>query len=147
VTTRSRVIAAAGLLIIVVAFLAGFWPERQRRVALDAENASLRARVESLDDHARLARLHGQLLNLTDAIAEMNYGQAQTLSSRLFDNVRNEASRTRNRDYRAMLETMLAIRDEITAALAKGDPAALEPLRRTERQLRQTLAASPAVEI
>jgi hydroxypyruvate isomerase len=145
VTTRSRFIAAGSLVVVVAAFLAGLWPERQRRTALDADNASLRARVETLDDYARLAQLHAHVLNLIDAVAEMNYGQAQTFSSTLFDNVRTEASRTRSQEYRTTLEAILSTRDNITGALARGDAATLEPLRRIERQLRQALANPPAV--
>ena len=73
-TTKSRLIAAVSLTFVTAAFFAGFGPERQRRTALDADNAVLRARIETLDAHERLARLHGQLLNLIDAVVAMNYG-------------------------------------------------------------------------
>jgi hypothetical protein len=139
-STKSRFVAAVGLIIVVGAFLAGFWPERQRRTALDRENESLRAQVEALDDHERLARLHGRLLDLIDAVSSMNYGEAQTGSSSLFNSVRLEASHTHNAEYREVLEQLLATRDDVTAALAKGDAASLEPLRRSERELRRVLA-------
>jgi len=135
-TTKSRFIAAVGLILVIAAFLAGFWPERQMRTALDAENAALRA----LDGHERVARLHGQVLDLIDAVGAMNYGEAQTVSSSLFNNVRTEMVRVQNAEYRAALEGLLAARDEVTASLARGDAAVLEPLRRSEQQMRQVLA-------
>lgn len=139
-STKNRFIVTAGLILAVVAFLAGYWPEYQRRTASDTANAQLRAQVEALAAQERLARVHGQLLDLIDAVAAMNYGEAQTHSSALFDTARQEASRTQNGDARAALEGLLAARDEVTALLAKADPAVLEPLRRSERQLRQVFA-------
>lgn len=143
-STKNRIVALVGLLLVVMSFLAGFWPERQRRTALDVENSGLRARVEALEDHQRLTRVHGQMLNLIDAIASMNYGEAQSTASSLFDNVRAEVGRTQNGEYRAVLEQVLATRDEVTALLAKGDATAVDPLRRSERQLRQVLAKPTA---
>jgi hypothetical protein len=135
------------LVVVAAAFLAGFWPERQRRTELEAENAFLQAQVANLEDRVRLGQLHGELLNVIDAVADMNYGQAQMLSSALFNNIRAEASRTQNPEFRAALDAILALRDQITGALAKGDASALEPLRQSERQLREALGAPSSVAV
>lgn len=141
-TTKSRLIGGVILVLIATAFVAGYWPQRQRWVAAEADNAFLRSQVASLEDRVRLARLHGELLNLIDAVTAMNYGQAQTLSSAFFDNVRDEAGRTQNADFRAALQNGLGSRDEVTGALAKGDPSILEALRRLEQRLREVLGYS-----
>jgi hypothetical protein len=143
--TKTRLLGGVVLVAVVAAFLAGFWPERQRRTALETENAALQSRVSILDERVRVAQLHGALLNLIDAVAEMNYGQAQTQSSTLFDDIRAEAGRMQTQEFQTALGDLLASRDHVTALLAKGDSTVLEPLRQSERQLRQALGAPPPV--
>jgi len=145
VTIKTRFLVGAIVVAVVAAFLAGFWPERQRRTALDTENATLQSRVTVLDERVREAQLHGALLNLIDAVAEMNYGQAQTQASRLFDGTQAEVGRTEAAELQAALNSLLATRDYVTALLASGDATVLERLRQSERQLRQALGAQPPV--
>jgi hypothetical protein len=147
VTTKTRLLGGVVLVALVAAFLAGFWPERQRRAGLETETAALQARVSMLEEHVRVAQLHGALLNLIDAIAEMNYGQAQVQSSTLFDNIRTEVGRMQTREFQTALAELLASRDQVTGLLAKGDSTVLEPLRQSERQLRQALGAPPPVAV
>lgn len=144
-TIKTRFLVGAIVVAVVAAFLAGFWPERQRRTALDTENATLQSRVTVLDERVREAQLHGALLNLIDAVAEMNYGQAQTQASRLFDGTQAEVGRTEAAELQAALNSLLATRDYVTALLASGDATVLERLRQSERQLRQALGAQPPV--
>jgi hypothetical protein len=78
-----------------------------------------------------------------------NYGQARELSSRFFDDARAEATRTPEPSFKRALESALELRDAATAALAKADPEAVDPLRRVEAQLERAMghpwpAASPA---
>jgi hypothetical protein len=78
-------------------------------------------------------------LNIREAVGSQNYGKAQQLPSTFFDGVRAEASITPVGAFKAALEAVLQTRDQVTAALARGDQAALEPLRRSELQLREVL--------
>jgi hypothetical protein len=142
---KTRFLVGAVVVAVVAAFLAGFWPERQRRTALETENATLQSRVTILDERVRVAQLHGALLNLIDAVAEMNYGQAQTQASRLFDGTQAEVGRTQATELQAALNSLLATRDHVTALLASGDATVLERLRQSERQVRHALGAQPPV--
>ena len=137
--TVRRFLWSTVIVTIVAAYLAGYWPERQQRVALEAENASLRARVTDAEAHVRVAHLLGELMHVTEAIEVMNYGQAQTLSSDFFDNVLTEAGRTSDADFRSMLDSILQDRDATTGALARADQAALETLRDAQTRLREAL--------
>lgn len=66
----------------------------------------------------------GQLLALTEAVSERNFGDAQELSSRFFDQVRAEATALSDAPMKLLLEGMVDRRDAVTA----GFPAApLEP--------------------
>lgn len=83
--------------------------------------------------------LLGEVLNIRDAVISLNYGTPQQLSARFFDGVRAEASITPVAAFKTALEAVLQVRDQVTAALAPGDQAAVEPLRRSELQLREVL--------
>lgn len=137
--SRQRLFMGGGLVLLLAAYTAGYWPERQRRVVLEQDVAVLRPQLAEAAARLRTARLLGDLLNLRDATAAMNYGQAQTLSSRLFDGVRDEAGRSPLPEVRAALNVIRQDRDVITAALARGDGAALEQVRAIEVRLRQAL--------
>jgi hypothetical protein len=138
-TTRSRIIGAFILLLLGAVFLTGYWPEHQRRVAAERETAVLRARERALDDRLRASQVHASLLDVIDAVDAMNYGQAQTRSSALFDRVRTETTSVGEQRVRSVLEGVLAERDGVTAALAKGDAAVLARLRASERKIREVL--------
>jgi hypothetical protein len=134
-----RVVAALIVVLAVVAYIAGYWPEYQRRVALESEVASLRSERDSLDARARLARLLGLLLNVTEAVNAMNFGQAQTMSSTFFDDVRAEEALTEDSELRATLEGIHQNRDAVTSALARGDAGILATLHSMQIRLRQAL--------
>ena len=128
----------------MTSFLAGYWPEREKRLAAEAESTALRSRTTALDDRVRAAQLHVDLLNLIDAIEAMNYGQAQTQSSALFDRVRSELGNVQNPELRTVFDEMLRQRDAVTGALSRGDAAALGPLSGSERKLRQLIGKAPS---
>jgi hypothetical protein len=139
------------VVLIAAAYVAGFWPQRQRISAAQAENATLQQRVEAAEARVRAGVLLGELLTLREVAQEMNYGQARTLSSPFFEHVRAEAGRTTDTGVKQALESILAVRDTVTVALTQGDASALGHLREAERRLRLALgypappaAATPA---
>ena len=134
-----RVVAAVVIVLIGLAYLGGYWPEHRRRSALEAENDALRSQLANAESRVRVGQLLGDLLSLTDAVTALNYGQAQQLSSTFFDSVGAEAARTPVGALRTTLEAVLQNRDQVTSALARGDQAVMEPLRRTQIQLREAL--------
>lgn len=126
-------------LVVGLAYVAGYWPEHRRRVALEVDAESLRERLADAKARVRVGRLLGEALNIREAVGSLNYGNAQQLSSTFFDAVRAEASITPVAAFKTALEAVLQARDRVTTALARGDQAALEPLRRSELQLREVL--------
>jgi hypothetical protein len=131
------------VVLLAAAYVAGFWPQRERASALQAENASLQQRVEAAEARVRAGVLLGELLTLREVAQDMNYGQARTLSSPFFEHVRAEAGRTTDTGVKQALEAILAVRDTVTVALTQGDAAALAHLREAERRLRQALGYPP----
>lgn len=126
------------------AYFAGWWREHQPRVAREAELAAARSQLELAEARVRLAALLGDQIALMEAVSERNFGQAQELSSRFFDAVREELTRVSQPEQRSVLEAILRARDSITVALTRGDAEALELLRRIQVRLR-TLLGYPTV--
>jgi len=137
-----RYFAALVIFLAGLAYLAGYWPERQRRQALEGQLTSLRAELAEAQAQVRLGGLLGQLLAAEDAVSAQNYGDAQALSSKFFDAVRAEATRTAAGSFRDVLEKVARMRDPVTASLTRGDPQALTLLRDAETLVRSVLGFS-----
>ena len=146
-TRKTLVIVAVVVLAVLASFVVGYWPQHQRRASLQTDNDALRERIVMLENRARLSVIHTKALDAIDAVVAMNYGQAQQLSSSLFDEIRAELSRTTEPEYREALQEGLNRRDTITSALATGDASALEPLRELERRIRRVLSIPVAVSV
>lgn len=139
-------LVAAGGLVGVALYLAGYLPERSRRVQADAMMTALRADVDAKESRIRVGVLLGQALMLEDLATQSDYGQAQAQSSRFFDAVRDEAQRNQDTELRGALMTVLGLRDGVTAALAKSDPGVVAALTVVERRLRAALGYPVAAE-
>jgi len=132
-----RYFAISVVLLAGLAYLVGYWPEHQRRQALEGQVASLQVQLAEAQARVRLGGLLGQLLAAEDAVSAQNYGQAQALSSAFFDAVRAEMTRTGN--FTDALEKVVGMRDPVTASLTRGDPQALTLLRDAETLVRNAL--------
>ena len=146
-TRKTLAIIAVAVLVVLAAFVAGYWPQHQRGATLQTDNDAMRERIVLLENRARLSVIHAMALDAIDEVAAMNYGQAQQLSSSLFDEIRAELNRTTGSQYREALQGGLNRRDTSTSALATGDASALEPLRELEKQMRQVLSTPVAVSV
>lgn len=138
------------VVLLAAAYVAGFWPQRERIGTLQAENAALQQRVEAAEARVRAGTLLGELLAFKEVVQDMNYGQARGMSSPFFEHAAAEAARTNDAGIKQALAAILALRDRVTVALTQGDAAALGLLRESETRLRQALgypappAAAPA---
>jgi hypothetical protein len=139
-------LAVVGVLLIAGAFVAGYWPQRERLAQARAEAADLRrqlaeigSRAAEAEAKARRGRLFGQFLALQDAVAAGNYGEAQTLSSPFFDRVQDEAAKTGDASVRTALDAVQMRRDTVTAGLARSEGSVREALVPIERELRRVL--------
>jgi hypothetical protein len=152
-STRIRFIVAGAVVVaIAAAYLAGYLPERASRVESEAQVAAVREQVAAVQDkleaaeaRVRAGDLLGHLLLLEEAAKQQDYGQALALSTPFFDAVRREAATTPRPELREGLNEALAMRDGVTAALAKGDATVVDTLRAIELRLRRALGyAVPA---
>jgi hypothetical protein len=133
------------LVLLVVAYGVGFWGEYRKRTVVEGELARQQAQLTEAQERVRSAELLGQVLNLKDVAAARNYGQAQELSTKLFDTMRAESGQvSRVGGLAAALEAVLGMRDAVTAALTRSDPAAVDVIQQAEARLRQGLGYAVA---
>jgi hypothetical protein len=137
-----RLLAGGLVLIVVGAFLAGFWPQYRRASDARSELEALQNRLALVEGRDRLASLLGRLLQLSDAIGARNFGEAAGVSSMFFEEVRVEASRANQPDVAQTLEAIHQTRDQVTTAIAQTDPSVAVLLKDHERTLRRALGYS-----
>lgn len=140
-----KLLVALVVFLIAGAFVAGYWPQRERLVQAQAEAveagrqlSEARAELARAEARARLGRLFGQFLALQDAVVTGNYGEARNLSSPFFDEVR-EVGTGADATARTALDAILMRRDTVTAGLARGEGSVREVLVPIERELRRAL--------
>lgn len=117
---QNRILLLAAAFVAV--FLLGFVPQCGRANRLDSELRQLRDASAGADlrDTAGLAYLQA---------SQKNYGLAAETIGRFFNRVHDAVNQTQDAARRKALEELLAPRDRITAALAKGDPAVIGDLQ------------------
>jgi hypothetical protein len=71
-------------------------------------------------------------------VMQKNYGKAGEYSRTVFDQAQQIANSTEDPVLRNLLREVLVTRDQITADLAKGDPAALSEIQPLLSKLQQT---------
>jgi hypothetical protein len=117
VTNRAIVV----IILLIVAFLAGFVPQytRVKRLESDLSAARRENALAQLRDLAGLAFVQA---------SQKNYGLAAGTSKQFFKAAHDVVNRAPDSNGRKALEDLLAPEDKITAELAKGDPEALGDL-------------------
>jgi hypothetical protein len=117
---NNKIIVAA--VAAVVVFLIGFLPEF--------------VKANRLENELRQSQLENTGAQLRDLIGieyvqanQKNFGLAGETSSRFFDRAREMANRSKDATSRKALEDLLAVRDKVTAELAKGDAAVMGDLQ------------------
>jgi hypothetical protein len=133
---NNKIIVAAVALIAV--FLLGFVPSY--------------VKANRLENELHQSRQDGAGAELRDLIAlayvqanQKNYGLAAETSTQFFNRAREVASQTQDASRRKALEDLLALRDRVTAQLAKGDAAVTGDLLELFSKTRQAtgVRASP----
>ena len=131
------------LLVIVVlviwAFLLGYWPLHKQVQAVEQENVQLKQDLSASQALGRIARLQNQLLVLIEQTEGQNYGEAQKFSNSFFDDLRKEIDRDKGAPYVPKLEAILARRDAITAGLARAEAPTIGALRQSLTELRELI--------
>ena len=117
---ENRIVVA--VILLIVAFLAGFLPAdaKGRRLESELREARRENRLVQLRDSACLAYLQAN---------RKDYGLAAGTSTLLFARIREAANQTPDPSGRKLLEDLLSVRDQITAKLANGDPGVVTDLQ------------------
>ena len=139
-----KIVSAVVLVMILigVSFVAGYWPEHGRLKSSERDNHDLRQQLYRSEQHVRICGLENQLLAVIEQIGSKNYGKAQELSNRLFDNVRAELMQADDPTAKGLLQDVLNTRDSITAGLARGEPDTLQNLLSSLSRFRQFFEVS-----
>jgi hypothetical protein len=132
------------LALVVVAFLAGYVPERLKRRDSESLAAQTRSELEAARARVRLGAVLGRALTLRDAVAAQNYGIAKSISTQFFEAAREEAAQSVDPATRTTLDEIAKMRDTLTSALTAGDPASAEMVRGLEIKLRGALGYETA---
>jgi hypothetical protein len=130
---KSKIIVAA--IAVVAVFLIGFVPQyvKANRLENDLRQSRQENAGAQLRDLISLAYFHAN---------QKNFGLAAETSSRFFGRAREMANQTQDLTSRKALEDLLALRDRVTAELAKGDAAVMGDLQELFVKTRQATGSS-----
>lgn len=137
-------VVLAAVVVIGVTYVAGYWPERQGRLATVADLVATRAELERTQARNRLYGLQSRIVDLRAAVEARNFGAAQDQATILFDEIRRESDRPDQSEARSRLQAMAEARDDLTVALTQNDSVAIEMLHDITTRLREALGDSPA---
>lgn len=137
--TKTRAWLLVGIVLIAGAYMAGYWPERQRLQEAEVQVAAIEARAAEAERQVRLAELLGLLLRLSDAVEALNYGDASAQATRYFDRVATEIPLAGQPDVQTALQDIHQTRDRVIAALARAEAPVVGTLRQQEHALRRAL--------
>ena len=129
-----RVLIAVGVLALI--FLIGYVPQRLNAERARRENTRLQLELG-------LARLQGKLGMMSYEASRNNFANAAALSTEFFTGLRDGLANPRlagDSSRAATLSAIAARRDEVTADLARGDPAVKEKLAELYKQFSEALA-------
>ncbi len=127
-------VIVAGIAVIAV-FLLGFVPQYVKANRLESE---LR-QTQQENAGAQLRDLIGLAYVQAN---QKNFGLAAETSSRFFGRAREMAGQAQDATNRKALEDLLALRDKVTAELAKGDAAVMGDLQELFVKTRQATTSS-----
>jgi len=130
---QNKIIVAAIALIAV--FLVGFVPQYVKAIRLESELRQSRQDAAGAEIRDLIGLAYVQA-------SQKNYGLAAETSSRFFNRVREVANQTPDANRRKAQENLLALRDKITAELAKGDAAVIGDLQELFVKTRESTQSS-----
>jgi hypothetical protein len=111
------------IVLMALSFGGGFWWEHGRAESLQRKSNQANAQLAKANDNVRLGGLQDELLTLVEDTANKNYGDAATASTQFFNQLSAEIGQTNQPALKSALQSILAQRDSVTAAIAKADPA------------------------
>jgi len=130
------------IVLMALSFGGGFWWEYNRTNSVRGNLQADEARLATDQQTISLSRLQQQLLSLVDDTANKNYGDAAALSTKFFNSLSAAAPNAAEPPVKSALQAILAQRDQVTAELAKGDPASHDLFVQMSNNLHQALQAA-----
>ncbi len=124
---RSKLVLWFGLLI--AGFLTGFILPYGRLQRAQQELSASTKELGSCQSSAQLSQLRDAATRMYLEVVQKNYGSAGEHSQEFFDQAQRIVKSTPDPALRDLLRDSLAMRDQITADLAKGDNAALSKIQ------------------
>jgi hypothetical protein len=125
-------------LLVLAGFLIAFILQYSRLQRVQQELSASTKQLGSCQSSQQLAQLRDTTTMMYLEVVQKNYGKAGEYSGEVFDQAQQIAGSTEDPVLRNLLREVLVTRDQITADLAKGDPAALSEIQRLLSNLEQT---------
>lgn len=133
-TTRNKLLIF--ILVLAVVFALGFVPQY---LLLQTTRAELRAAREA-NSFAQLRDLAGFMMLET---SQKNYGTASGYATRFFNVDRQIHDQTTDPEIKQTLAEILAMRDQVIAGLAQGDPAVVTSVQDIFRKVQSDVRGQP----
>lgn len=111
------------VVLLVVGFLAGFIPQYIKAQRTQSELTTARQQLSTCQLGSQLSQLRDTAALMYIQASRKNYGIAAEQAAHFFDQASQVAGSTSDARLKNTLQQILQSRDEITAQLAKGDPA------------------------
>jgi hypothetical protein len=124
--------------LLIAGFLAGFILPYARLKRAQRELSTSTEQLESCRASEQLSQLRDTAAMMYLEAVQKNYGEAGVHSNEFFDQAQRIVSSTGDSALRNLLRDTLATRDQITADLAKGDPAAASEIQAVLSKIEQT---------
>ena len=125
-------------LLVLAGFLIAFILQYSRLQRVQEDLSASTKQLGSCQSSQQLAQLRDTTTMMYLEVVQKNYGKAGEYSGEVFDQAQQIAGSTEDPVLRNLLREVLVTRDQITADLAKGDPAALSEIQRLLSNLEQT---------
>jgi hypothetical protein len=127
------------IVLMALSFGGGFWWEHSRAGSVQDKLDSANAQLAKANDDVRLCRLQDELRTLVEDTANKNYGDAATASTQFFNQLSDEIAQTNQPAVKSAMQSILGQRDQVTAAIAKADPASHDTLVQMSATLHHAL--------
>ncbi len=123
--------------LLITGFLTGFIFQYARLQRVQQELSASTRQLGSCQFSEQVSQLRDTATMMYLETAQKNYGKAGEYSKEFFDQAQRIVTSTEDPTLHNLLHDILAIRDQITADLAKGDAAALSEIQPVLTKLEQ----------
>jgi len=127
------------LVLLVGGFLGGYIPQHLRLTDAENQASSAKKQLDTCQATAQLSQLRDSATMMYLEATRKNYGTSAEYSTKFFQSVQQTFTSTSDPAVQSVLREILAMRDQITADLAKGDPAAVNDIQPILVKLEQGL--------